>query len=135
MNLRSAAQAVSILDARIFFRRAVRFADLAAFVQVREVARGRACAGISACMHDARVECTGTAAQGVQRKGGGNIGGIDENVCVVQRETEQGQHSLRAVQKRKPFFCFECNGNDAGASQGIAAGKFFALVEQLRLRR
>ena len=63
------------------------FADLAAFVEVREVSRGRRGSSVGACVHDARVERTGTAAQGVERKSGGNIGGVDENVGFAQRET------------------------------------------------
>ena len=79
-------------------------------------------------MHDARVKGAGAAAQGVERKGGGDIRGIDENFRVMQREAQKGQHALRAIQERKAFFCFERNGLDSCAAQCIAAGDNFVFI-------
>jgi len=59
VDLRRAAQAVGVLYASIFVGRAVRLADLAAFVEVRQVARGFSGASVSACMHDARIDAPG----------------------------------------------------------------------------
>ena len=110
VHLRRAAHAVRILHARIFFRRAMRFANLAAFVQVRQVSRRRRRAGVCSRVHDSRVERSGTSAQRVERKRRRNIRGVDENIGFAQRETQQRQHSLRAVEQRKPFLRFQRDG-------------------------
>src|SRR6516164_9158228 len=65
VDLRRAAQAVSILHARVLFGGAVRFADFAAFVEQRQVAGGATGAGVRAGMHDAGIEGAGAAAEGV----------------------------------------------------------------------
>ena len=74
-------------------------------------------------MHDARVKGAGAATQGVERKGGGDVGGVDENVGVMQREAQKGEHALRAVQERKTFFGFQRDGLDSCAAQCVAAGR------------
>ena len=65
----------------------MRLANRAAFVEERKMARGASGAGVGTRLHDARVKRAGTAAQGVKRKSGGDVGGVGENVGFVQRET------------------------------------------------
>ena len=98
MDLRGTPQAVSVLHARIFFSGAVRFADLAAFVQVRQIASRGARAGILARVHDARIERARAAAKGIKRKRSGDVSGVGKNVGFAKRETQQRQHALRSVQ-------------------------------------
>ncbi len=129
MNLRSAAQAVGVLDARILFGRAVGFADLAAFVEMSEIAGGGARSGIGAGVHDAGIECAGTAAKGVKRKRRGDIGGVGEDVGVIESEAEKSKHALGAVEKRETFLGFKRNGRDGGALEGFGAGEFFCFVD------
>ena len=84
VNLRRAAEAVGVLHARIFDGVAMRFADLAAFVEMGEVARGHGGAGVGAGVHDARIEGAGAAAERVERKSGGDVGGVGGDVGVAQ---------------------------------------------------
>src|ERR1700687_3759667 len=66
VDLRSAAQAIRVLDAGVLVRGAVRFADLAALIETSEIARGGGGAGISAGLHDARIERAGTTAKSIE---------------------------------------------------------------------
>ena len=75
----------------------MRFADLAAFVEMREIARGHRRAGVGAGVHDARVEGAGAAAERVERKRGGDVGGVGGDVGFAKREAEKREHALRAV--------------------------------------
>ena len=100
----------------------MRFANLAALVEMREVARGHGRAGVRAGVHDARVEGAGAAAERVERKSGGDVGGVDGDVGFAQRQAEQREHALRAVEQREAFFRFERDGRDAGAPHGVGAG-------------
>jgi len=59
VHLRRATQALRILHARIFFRRAMRLANLAALIQVRKIPPCRRGTRVRARMHDARVERAG----------------------------------------------------------------------------
>ncbi len=86
--LRRATQAVRILHARIFFRRAMRLANLAALIQVRKIPPCRRGTRVRSRMHDARVERAGTPAQSIQRKGSGHIRGVHENVRFSQRKAQ-----------------------------------------------
>ena len=101
------------------------FADLAAFIEAREILRGGGCAWVGASLHDARVECAGAAAQGVERKRGGDVGGVDKRVGFEQREAEKREHALRAVEEREAFFGFERDGRDSGALHGDARRREF----------
>ena len=56
VDLRRAAEAVSVLHPGVFVGCAVGFANLAAFVEVREIARGFSGPGVGTGMHDACVE-------------------------------------------------------------------------------
>src|SRR5262245_28383456 len=126
VNLRGATQAVGVLHAGIFFGGAMRFANFAAFVDLCEVARSAAGAGVGARVHDARVESTGTAAQRVERERSGDVGGVGESVGFAKREAEQSEHALRAVEEREAFLGFERDRNDFCATKGLAARKYFA---------
>lgn len=123
MNLRRAAKAVGVLHAGIFFGGAMRFTDLAAVIEMSEIERGARCSGVSACVHDPRIESAGAAAQGIEGKRGGDVGGVGEDIGAIKRDAEKRKHALRAVEKRQSFFCFERNGRDAGLLQGVGAGK------------
>src|SRR5579859_3357329 len=107
MDLRRATKAVGILHARIFVRRAMRFADGAAFVEVSEILRSARGAGVGAGVHDAGVECAGAAAKSVEGKSCGYIGGVDQDVRSIEGDAEQREHTLRTVEKREAFFRFE----------------------------
>jgi len=67
VDLRRAAQAVRILHPRVFICGTMRFANLTAFIEVRQIPGGHGGAGIRPCVHDARIECAGTSAERVQR--------------------------------------------------------------------
>src|SRR5262249_41097604 len=99
VDLRRAAKTVGVLHAGIFFSGAVRFANLAALVKVSKIARGARSSSVGACVHDSRVESAGAAAKGIERERSGDVGGIDENVCVPKREAEKREHALGAVEK------------------------------------
>src|SRR5579885_3612543 len=62
---RCAPEAVGVLHSLVGFRGTVRLANLAAFVEVRQVAGGGAGSGVRASVHDAGVEGAGAAAEGV----------------------------------------------------------------------
>ena len=81
--LRRAPQTVRILHALIFLRGAVRLANLAALVQVRQIPRRRRRARVRARMHDPRVKRAGASAQRIQRKRSGHIRGVHHNVGFV----------------------------------------------------
>src|SRR5439155_20485565 len=76
VDLRRAAEAVGILHAGIFFRRAMRFANFAAVGQMGEITGGATFAGVGACVHDARIESAGTAAKRVEGKGCSDVSGV-----------------------------------------------------------
>ncbi len=99
VNLRSAAQAIGVLDARVFFRGAMRFADFAAFVQMRQVSGGTCRPGIRASMHNARIKCPWAATQRVERKCRCDVGSICKGVRVAQGQAQEGKHALRAIQE------------------------------------
>ncbi len=99
VDLRRATQAISILHARIFLRSAMRLANLAALIQVRNIRRRRRRSRIRARMHDPRVERAGAPAQRIQRKGSSHIRGVHQNVRFMQRQAQQRQHALRPVQQ------------------------------------
>ena len=63
MYLRSAAEAVRILHARILFRRVVGFADLAAAIQAAQIVRGGRVARIWPNLRDSFIEGRGASAQ------------------------------------------------------------------------
>jgi hypothetical protein len=126
VHLRRAPQAVRILHARIFFRCAMRLANLAALIQVRNIPRCRRGTRIRARMHDARIERTGTTAQRIQRKGSGHIRGVHEDVRLMQRQTQQRQHALCPIQKRKAFFRFQRDRRNSRALHGFAPGQKFS---------
>src|SRR5262249_20071680 len=84
VDLRSAAQAIGILYARIFFGRPVRLANLAAFIQMRKIAGGKRSPGIRTCVHDTRVESAGAAAQRIQRESSGGICRVNKDVGIAQ---------------------------------------------------
>ncbi len=128
VHLRRAAQAVGILHARIFFRGTMRFANLAAFVQAREVARRHRGAGVRTCVHDARVECAGTSAQRVERQCRGNIRGVHQQVGIAESEAQQRQHPLRAVKQGQSFFGFQRDRCDARAAHGFRAVQRFTAI-------
>ena len=79
-------------------------------------------AGVGAGVHDARVEGAGAAAEGVEREGGGDVGGVGGDVGFAKREAEKREHALRAVQQRETFFGFERDGLDVGLAHGFGAG-------------
>ena len=106
----------------------MRFADLAAFVEVREVARGHRCAGVGAGVHDARIEGAGAAAECVERKSGGDVGGVGGDVGFAKRQAQEGEHALRAVEEGEAFFGFECDGLDVGLAHGVGAGDDFTAT-------
>src|SRR5215471_4091451 len=66
VHLRRAAQAVGILHPRIPLYGTMRFADLAARVEAREVARRLRRARVRPHLSDARIECARTAAKRVE---------------------------------------------------------------------
>src|SRR5262249_54384409 len=118
VNLRSATQAVGVLHAGVFLGGAMRFANFAAFVEMREVARGAAGARVGSRVHDARVESTGTAAERVERERSSDVGGVGEGVGFAEREAEESQHALRAVEEREAFLGFERDRSDFCATKG-----------------
>ncbi len=129
MHLRSAAQAVGILHAHVFFRRAMRFANLAAFVQVREIAGGRRGAGVWPGTHDPRVECAGTSAQRVERQCRGYVRGVHQQVGIAESEAQQREHPLRAVEQRQSFLGFQRDWCDTGAAHGLRAVQRFTTID------
>ncbi len=100
VHLRCATQAVRILHAWIFIRRAMRLTNLAARVHVRDISRRRRRPRIRPRLHDPRIERPGTSAQRIERKGSGHIRGVHENVRFMQGQAEQRKHALRPIQKR-----------------------------------
>src|SRR3984957_20177788 len=76
VNLRSATQAVRILDARVFFRSAMRFANGAALIQAPQIFCGNGVTGVRADARNTLVEGCRAAAQRVQGEGGGYVGGV-----------------------------------------------------------
>src|SRR5882724_8063935 len=127
VDLRRATEAVGVLHAGIFFRRAMRFANFAAFVQMGKISGSAAGARVSARVHDARIESAGTAAKRVERKGCGNVGGVRERVSMTQRQAEQGQHALCAVQEGKALLGVKGDGRDLRALQRNVARQDFLL--------
>ena len=90
MDLRRAAQAVRILHAGIDHRGAMRFANFAAAIEasrLRAVMAGLDKDGRWRCA----VECGGTAAQRVERKRGGDIGGVDGDFRFAQRQAREAR--------------------------------------------
>ena len=128
VNLWSAAQAVGVLDARVFGVRTVGLTNLAAFVEARQIFGGDGGAGICARLHDARIECAGAAAQRVQRKSCGDVSGIHKSIGFQEREAQKREHSLRAIQQREAFFGFESYRRDSGALQRGGAIQNFSVV-------
>src|SRR5258708_6281757 len=105
----------------------MRLAGLAAFVEMGEMASGASGSGISARVHDAGVESSGAAAKGIERKGGGDVGGVGEDVCFGERQAQQCEHTLRTVQERESLFGLQCKGSDAGELHSFRAGHFSSL--------
>ena len=105
----------------------MRFPNLAAFIQVRQVPRRRRRSRIGARLHDPRIERAGTSPQRIQRKGSGHVRGVHKTVRFAQRQTQQRQHSLRAIQKRKSFFRFQRDRHNPRALHGFAAVQNFSM--------
>ncbi len=126
VHLRRAAQTVGILDAGIFFCRTVRLTNLAAVVQVRQVPRRRACARISAGVHDSSIESARTAAECIEREGSSYVPRVNQDVGFAQRQAEQREHSLRAVQQGEAFFGFQLQRSDARALHCFTARQSIA---------
>ena len=124
--LRGAAQAIGVLHSRVALGRAMRFADLAAAVQARQIAcRGRR-ARVGASPRDALVERRGAAAQRVERQRRGHVGRIGEDCRLAQPQHQQGQHPLRAVQQRQALFGLQSKRRNARAAQRVAPRKLFS---------
>ncbi len=90
----------------------MRFADLATFIEVCQIASRGSSAGILARVHNARIESPWTAAKGIERERSGHIGRIGKDVGLTKCQAEKRKHALRAVQQRETFLGFECNGCD-----------------------
>ena len=104
----------------------MRFANLTALIQVRQIPRCRCRSRIRACVHDACIERAGTSSQRIQRKGGGHIRGVYEIVRFTQSQAQQRQHALGAVQQRESFFRFERDRSNSRALHGFAARQDFS---------
>lgn len=131
VNLRGAAQAIGILNAGIFFGGAMGLANEAAFVEMREIACRTASAGIGACVHDAGIEGAWAASEGVEGKRSGDVGSIGKLVGFAEGETQQGEHTLRAVEKRKALLGFESDRSDACAVKGLGTRELFVFEVSL----
>jgi len=122
VNLRDAAEAVGVLHARVFCRRAVRFADLAAAVEALEMAGDESVAGMRARIGDARIEGDRAAAKRVERERGGDVSRIGGNFGVAQGESEKSEHGLGAVEEREAFLGVQHERVDSRCAKGFGAG-------------
>ncbi len=127
VHLRSATEGVGVLNARVLIGSAVGFANGAAFIEMSEIAGGDAGTGVGTGVHDAGIESAGTAAEGVEGKSGGDVGGVYEDIGVMESEAEKSEHALRAVEEGQAFLGFEGDRSDFAAAEGFGAGKFFVL--------
>src|SRR5215470_17123780 len=105
----------------------MRFANLAAFVEVSEIACSRPRSSIGAGVHDARIECAWAATQRVKGKSSRDIGRIGKSIGLEQSKAQQRQHPLRTIQKGESFLGFQSHRRNARTLHRNATGKFLAL--------
>ena len=127
MHLRHAAQAVGILNPRVVG--AVRFANLAALEQCREMPGRGYLAAMRPRILNAGVEGHGSATQRLQRHCSGNIRQPDKRLRIVERQRSNGRHRLGAVQESKTFFGFKPQRSQPGTAQRFAATDAFSAIE------
>ncbi len=97
---------------------------------MREVARRAAGSGVGTRLHDPRVKGTGAAAERVQRQRSRDIRGIHEHIGFTQRQAEQRQHSLRAIEQRQALFCFQRHRRYACTPQSFTSGNSRTLINR-----
>ena len=107
VNLRHAAQAVSVLHARAAL---MGFVDRAAAIQPGQVARGNDLPGMRPRRVQSFVEGASGAPQGIQRQSSRDVRRVGENFRIAQGKQSDGKHGLGAVHERKSLFGLQGQG-------------------------
>src|SRR6202140_2278746 len=116
VNLRDAAQRISILHAATI---AMRFADFALFEQSAEVRGGLDLSSMRARFLNALIEGDVGSLESITCHCADDVGGIDQILGRKQHQNADGQHRLRAINERHRFLRLEHQWLDLGALQGF----------------
>ncbi len=97
---------------------------------MRKVSGRAASSGVGTRLHDPRVKGAGAATECVQRQRSRDIRGIYEHIGFTQREAQQRQHSLCAIEQRQALLCFQRHRCYACAPQSFTAGNGRTLINR-----